>query len=116
MVYCSSCGKNVADNVNFCPDCGGNLTASPSHGRAYVSKQRSSWWYLAPILFSIFGGIVAYFVIKNDDPTKAKNCLVIGVILFVIGIIISAAAGWPPKKLLFNFEINFRKLETCLSS
>jgi uncharacterized BrkB/YihY/UPF0761 family membrane protein len=49
-------------------------------------KRRSSWWFLLPILFSIVGGIIAYFVIKEDDPKKAKDCLLLGAILTAIGI------------------------------
>jgi hypothetical protein len=79
--------------VNFCPDCGGNLNSPSSRGGLYPPRERSAWWYLVPILFSIIGGIVAYFVIKNDDPQKAKNCLIIGIVMFFIGIVISAAAG-----------------------
>ena len=50
-------------------------------------KRRSSWWYLLPILFGIIGGVIAYFVIKQDDPIKAKNCLKIGLVLLIIDII-----------------------------
>jgi 4-hydroxybenzoate polyprenyltransferase len=49
------------------------------------TRRRSSWWFLLPILFSIIGGVIAYFVIKEDDPKKAKNCLLLGVILTAIG-------------------------------
>jgi len=49
--------------------------------------RRSAWWYLLPILFGIIGGVIAYFVIKQDDPIKAKNCLKIGLILLIIDII-----------------------------
>jgi len=36
-----------------------------------------------PLIFAIFGGIIAYFKIKNDDPKKAKNCLILGIVLTV---------------------------------
>jgi hypothetical protein len=49
-------------------------------------RRRSSWWFLLPILFSIVGGIIAYFVIKDDDPKRAKSCLWLGIILTTIGI------------------------------
>ena len=49
--------------------------------------RRSAWWYLLPILFGIIGGVIAYFVIKQDDPIKAKNCLKLGLILLIIDII-----------------------------
>jgi hypothetical protein len=51
-------------------------------------KRRSSWWFLLPILFSVIGGIIAYFVIREDDPKKAKDCLLLGAILTAIGIAI----------------------------
>ncbi len=51
-------------------------------------KRRSSWWFLLPILFSVIGGIIAYFIIKEDDPKKAKNCLLLGAILTAIGLAI----------------------------
>jgi hypothetical protein len=44
----------------------------------------SKLWFIAPIIFNIFGGIVAYFAIKNDDPKDAKKMLIIGVISFLI--------------------------------
>jgi len=51
-------------------------------------KRRSSWWFLLPILFSVIGGIIAYFVIREDDPKKARDCLLLGAILTAIGIAI----------------------------
>lgn len=59
-------------------------------------KRRSGMWYLLPIFLSIIGGVIAYFVIKEDDPKKAKNCLYLGIALTIIPIAISitiAAAG-----------------------
>jgi xanthine/uracil permease len=55
-----------------------------------MQKQRSGLWYLLPIIFGIFGGIIAWFVIRDDDPKKASNCLWLGVILIIIEIIF----GW----------------------
>jgi hypothetical protein len=51
-------------------------------------RKRSSLWFLLPIFFNIIGGVIAYFVIKDDDPSKAKNCLWLGMILFAISIAI----------------------------
>ncbi len=55
-----------------------------------VEHRRSGLWYLLPIIFGIIGGVIAYFVIKQDDPGKAKNCLYLGIVLLIIDIV----AGW----------------------
>jgi len=47
---------------------------------------RSRWWYLLPIFFQIIGGVIAYFILRNDDPKKAKNCLWLGIVLTAIKI------------------------------
>ncbi len=47
-------------------------------------KRRSAWWFLLPILFNMIGGVIAYFVIKEDDPRKARDCLLLGIILTAI--------------------------------
>jgi hypothetical protein len=49
-------------------------------------KNRSGLWYLLPIIFGIIGGVIAWFVIKDDDPKKAKNCLYLGLVLLAINI------------------------------
>jgi cytochrome bd-type quinol oxidase subunit 1 len=53
--------------------------------------RRSAWWYLLPILLGIIGGVIAYFIIKQDDPIKAKNCLKLGLVLLIINIILGVS-------------------------
>ncbi|NIP61505.1 MAG: hypothetical protein GWN01_05225 [Nitrosopumilaceae archaeon] len=48
---------------------------------SYPKRERSVFWYVLPAVFSIFGGIAAYYLLKNDDPEKAKRCLWLGIIL-----------------------------------
>lgn len=70
-----------------------------------TAKVRSNWWYLLPIFFSLVGGVIAYFAIKNDDPKKARNCLAIGIILTAIGVVLTIITAavvpgigtWPPS-------------------
>jgi|TARA_B100001971_G_C17891797_1_gene383405 uncharacterized membrane protein len=50
--------------------------------------RRSNWWYLAPLLGGIIGGVCAYFALKKDDHQKAKKCLYLGIIMTVIGVIL----------------------------
>ncbi len=51
-------------------------------------RQRSLWWVLLPIFVGIIGGIVGYFVLKNDDGRLAKFCLHLGIVLTVIQLVI----------------------------
>ena len=76
----------------FCPRCGRQLD-QPSI--SHPIKTRSRWWFLLPILFHIIGGVIAYFVIRDDDPKLAKNCLWLGIIISGIEIALTAAF-WIP--------------------
>lgn len=41
-------------------------------------KSRSNGWYILPIFLGWIGGLIAYFILRRDDPRKAKNCLYLG--------------------------------------
>ena len=51
-------------------------------------RRRSSLWFLLPIVFNFIGGIVAYFAIRDDDPRKARSCLLLGIILAGIPVLV----------------------------
>ena len=70
-------------------------------------KIRSNVWFLLPILFGIIGGIIAFFILRQDDPRKAKNCLYLGIIFMVIGIIFNViiTASIPEFNSGFNVNI-----------
>ena len=55
----------------------------------YPEKQRSNLWFLLPIFLGLIGGIIAFFVLRSDDPKKAKNCLYLGIVLAAIGIVLN---------------------------
>lgn len=56
---------------------------------------RSLWWVLLPIFLGIIGGIIAYFVLKNDDYKLAKFCLHLSILLTIIEL-----AVWIPLVFL----------------
>jgi len=92
MTFCSSCGNEVPFESTFCPKCGKQLgEANVSH----ATKTRSKWWFLLPIFFHIIGGVIVYFVIRDDDPKLAKNCLWLGIIISIIEIALTMAF-WIP--------------------
>ena len=52
------------------------------------TKLRSPLWYELPLLFYVIGGIISFLVIREDDPVKAKRCLVLGIVLTAIPLLV----------------------------
>ncbi|MFB5611577.1 MAG: hypothetical protein ACE5RT_07210, partial [Nitrosopumilaceae archaeon] len=67
---------------------------------------RRNFWFLLPIFLGIIGGIIAFFVLRNDDPKKAKNCLYLGIALMIIGIILNLILGTQLMGLDPEFGVN----------
>ena len=72
----------------------------------YPEKRRSNWWFLLPILGGLIGGVIAYFVLRQDDPQKAKNCLYLGIILAIIGMILNLLVLTQIPEIEQGFNIN----------
>lgn len=78
----------------------------------FVRVVRSRWWFMLPIIMQFIGGIIAYYALRQDDPTKARNCLLLGVALsaiwfavFVLPIILLIAtmpSGQPIDELPYE--------------
>ena len=58
-----------------------------------VVKERSPLWYELPLLFIIAGGLIAYFKIRKDDPPKARDCLILGIVLTIPFVIVMGLYG-----------------------
>ena len=56
-------------------------------------RYRSRLWYMLPVLFNLPGGIVAFLAIRHDDLDKAKNCLLLGIILLLPLVLLGIAAA-----------------------
>jgi len=87
-IHCGECGAENEENNKFCKICGADLHTTSA-------KKASKIWYLLPIFFSIFGGIIGYLAVKNKDKRTAKNILYVGLGMFVLGIIIFALIPAP---------------------
>ena len=68
-------------------------------------RKRSNFWFLLPILFNVIGGVIAYFIIKDDDPRKAKNCLWLGIILTALSFAIFVIPLLIGISLMPDFEM-----------
>jgi hypothetical protein len=65
-------------------------------------KGRSRAWYLLPIFFNIIGGLIAYLVLRHDDPGKAKICLYLGITLTGVWIALTVVG-----ELMLGLETGF---------
>ena len=89
MTNCYFCGKELPQGSNYCASCDHETITKDPFEKTFTYKKRSDLWYILPILTGIIGGLIAYMVIKNDEPLKAKYCLIIGGVLVVIGLVIN---------------------------
>lgn len=92
MPYCPKCGKQVSDQDKFCLNCGAQLDVHIINHIMYATKSKPTrFWYVIAIVFTIFGGIIGYFAVKDDDQNMANNLLIVGFIslflLFIFGFL-----------------------------
>jgi uncharacterized membrane protein YeaQ/YmgE (transglycosylase-associated protein family) len=69
-------------------------------------KSRSNMWYLLPVFVGLIGGIIAYWILRRDDPKKAKKCLYLGIVLAIVGIIINILFVTQIPSLTPDFNVN----------
>lgn len=72
----------------------------------YPEKTRSNFWFLLPIFLGLIGGVIAYFVLRQDDPKKAKNCLYLGIVLSIIGMMLNVLVLTQIPEIEQGFNIN----------
>ncbi len=72
----------------------------------YPERPRSNFWFLLPIFLGLIGGIIAYFVLRQDDPKKGKNCLYLGIVLAIIGMMLNVLILTQIPGIEQGFNIN----------
>ena len=72
----------------------------------YSERPRSNAWFLLPIFLGLIGGIIAFFILRHDDPQKAKNCLYLGIVLMIIGMILNVVIAGSIPELDSGFNVN----------
>lgn len=55
------------------------------------SKHPSKAWYLLPIFLGIIGGLIMFFVLKDEDRKMAKKGLILSLVLTAVGIALGIA-------------------------
>ena len=115
---CTHCGTKIEPSSKFCPNCGRldilatsgegeGAKNSKGHwrrksGRDDRKKKPSAWWYLLPIFLGFIGGIVMFFVLKDEDRGRAKGGLKLGIILTTIGFALWLIISYCGHSSFFN--------------
>src|SRR5687768_15225961 len=100
--YCTFCGAKIEPSSKFCSNCGkatstaaaqektasgaggggGGIVKDVGGGRVagIAEKRASAAWYLLPIFLWFIGGLIMFFVLKDEDRGRAKGGLKLGII------------------------------------
>ena len=73
---------------------------------SYPEKQRSNALFLIPIFFGIIGWIIAFFILRSDDPRKARNCLYLGLAFMIFGILLNIFIATSVPGIDSGFNVN----------
>jgi|SRR2546427_8806779 len=93
--FCNRCGTALIDSSNFCSKCGTSVTQRDTEFKgSFPKKDPTEWWYIAPIFFGFIGGLIMYFIVKEDNKKMANEGLVIGIVLSFIGLIVLSMVGF----------------------
>ena len=87
-MYCYQCGKQVGEDVKFCPYCGAQLNShDQNNGNGYnpinqnyqgsyqKPDDESSFGYALLSFFIPVVGLVLYLVWSKEYPLRAKSCI-----------------------------------------
>jgi len=99
VLNCYFCGKELPQGTNYCSSCD-HETITDDPFKKKPTKKRPYLWYILPLLLGIVGGVIAYFILKNE-PKERKYCLIIGGVVNVIGFIVN----WIIMENIFSFPI-----------
>ncbi|NND85856.1 MAG: hypothetical protein HKM23_00710 [Nitrosopumilus sp.] len=73
---------------------------------SFPEKQRSNAWFLLPFFLGLIGGIIAFFILRRNDPKKAKNCLFLGITMMIAGIIFNVLIVTSVPGMDSGFNVN----------
>jgi len=70
-MFCGKCGKELEDNVLFCPDCGTQTTNQPNIGVTYAKPKKSFKKIRNALICVLIVGVVLFSGIKIVDYIKS---------------------------------------------
>lgn len=89
-MYCRNCGKELADNSLYCPECG----ASQTNDKLIDDNKETKVWGILSIIFDlvpgflVFGLVFAIVGLCTYQQKENKRLCWIGIGLFIVMLII----------------------------
>lgn len=73
-------GRSPVDEVLSAPPKKALLDSAPSGGR--VSK----WMIALPVSLALPGGLLAWFLVRGENPRAARNLLILGIVIQILSL------------------------------
>lgn len=72
-MYCKNCGKEINENMKFCPACGAPVEQEPPKP---PKKKKSKWWIILIVIVVVIAGAVATMLaLKQNKQKKYETSL-----------------------------------------
>lgn len=97
-MFCSKCGKELSEGVNFCPDCGQQVGGTVTHQNddrpqiVYVKPAEQPKSVFIALVLCFFLGMIGLhdFYLKRNNAAVAKIVILVVLGWIYIGFIINA--------------------------
>ena len=91
-MFCTHCGKEIAENAVICPDCGcPTMHYRPPHIPNPANKKSIGFAVLG--FFLPFVGLLLYILWRNSLPKKEGSCATGAIINLSLQMLLMAATG-----------------------
>ena len=98
-MFCSSCGKTIPNDSEFCPECGLSLKNSPTQK---TTQSGQSWTngamiglVIATVLIPLVGIVMGIINLKDAHKGgQATTLLIVGIAMAVLGILMSLGGSY----------------------
>ncbi len=81
-MFCSNCGKEIADNASVCVGCGVSVKTM----KAKNDTASAGWWWLGFLI--PLAGLLIWICCNDSAPAKAKKAGIGALVGFILSIVL----------------------------
>ncbi len=100
-MYCSSCGSELKQKLNYCNSCGANLiiTKAPDTSKSLDKSIESIIWSIVGITLSVLGIMVAVMALMNGFGLSGEVAILFMALMFLTLLGIDGLLVWQLRRL-----------------